>query len=595
MRTPHILKVSKRNERVYRAIWFDTETRLDRVARDTIEHWLNFGWGCYRELNRHGNWSTPEWYRFETIAEFWNWVEKHSKNKSKLWLFCHNSNFDLPVLDTFRTLPKREWTLKTAIIDGPPTILQYRKDTSLLTIIDTLNFWRVPLAEIGQHVGLPKLDMPTMDAPREQWDAYGRRDVEIIMEACIAWWEWLVTYDMGGFAPTLAAQSMRTFRHKYMADDILIDCNERALEIARESYHGGRCECFWIGKQNGEFYLLDVNSMYPWVMRTYPMPIKLACVVQHSTVADLYTWIEQYSLIARCKINVNEPIVPVVINNKLCFPTGRFDACITTPEILWILEHGAIERVGEVVLYDQAYAFTDFVTDLYNCRLEAEKHGDTAQSHFFKMLLNSFYGKWAQRGMNWEKIADTKDLATERWVEICYETQEVTAYRQFGGIIQQKSTHGESTNSHPAIASHITAYARMTLWLMIERAGPENVLYVDTDSLLVTHVGLERLTDLIKLADLGALKVEGVYNHVEIYGCKDYVFGTKTKIKGIRKKAALIAPGVYEQERWSSLRGMLRDASLNRPTTRMVRKYLRRQYDKGTVLESGRIVPLHYF
>lgn len=595
MRRAHILKRNETCETVQQAIWFDTETRLENVAHDTIEHWLKFGWACYRKLNRHGNWSKPEWYRFDDIESFWTWVIDHVRDKTKLWMFCHNSNFDLPVMDTFRMLPKHGWHLKVAIVDGPPTVLQYRRDNCTIAIVDTLNIWRMPLAKIGEHVNLPKLEMPSQDASKEDWDTYGKRDVEVIMRACIDWWAWLVQHDMGGFACTLASQAFRTYRHKYMRNEIFIDSNAGALELARESFHGGRCECFFIGKQTGDFYLVDVNSMYPGVMQSSPMPIKLLSVTRHASTADLYIWMARYCVIVRARVNVPEPVLPYVVNNKLVFPTGRIDTVLTTPEVRWVLEHGQIEQIREVAIYESAVIFDEFVTDLYGRRMEAMKRGDATQVWQFKILMNSLYGKWAQHGGNWDKVSDTDDLTTSKWVDIDFDSQTVTKYRRFGGIIQRRNTNGESSNSHPAIASHITAYARMALWQVLSCARLSNCLYCDTDSALLTEQGYERIAHMVDPEKLGALKLDGRYNHVEIYGPKDYVFDTKVRIKGIRKKAVLVAPGTYEQERWSTLRGMMRDGNLERPLTRRIRKFLRRSYDKGVVNADGRVSPFHYF
>ena len=41
------------------------------------------------------------------------------RKKTKLYMFCHNTAFDLPVLDAFKALPNREYKLIRAVIDAP--------------------------------------------------------------------------------------------------------------------------------------------------------------------------------------------------------------------------------------------------------------------------------------------------------------------------------------------------------------------------------------------------------------------------------------------------------------------------------------------
>jgi len=85
----------------------------------------------------------------------------------------------------------------------------------------------------------------------------------------------------------------------------------------------------------------------------------------------------------------------------------------------------------------------------------------------------------------------------------------------------------EASNSFVAIASFVTAYARCYLWELIEKAGEENVLYMDTDSLFVTKKGYENLKDYLDNKELGKLKLEDVTEDLTIWGAKLYKFEAK--------------------------------------------------------------------
>lgn len=631
----HLLRENKTCETVQQAIWWDTETVQVRVDADTVKHVLRFGWACHRKINRHGNWSAPQWFRFETVGEFWDWVLKHVRPKTRLYLFDHNTNFDLPVVDTLRELPRRGWRLEDAIIDGPPTVMSYlycsacafglRSDREYckqhhrkvpkrtIRLLDTLNIWRTSLRELGERIGVAKLEMPAPDAGSEAWDAYGKQDVQVIMDATIGWLRWLQENDMGGFAPTLAAQSMRAYRHRYLRQPILIDNNVSALELCRAAYHGGRVECGRIGTFDGEFYMLDVNSMYPWVMRTYPMPTKLRGHLTHCEGIDLRGYLHNHCVVAEVQLNTPEAFAAVVldkdghavtlarmreaellrqhIEGKLCFPIGRFRACLTTPELHYALDQGWIERVYEMAVYERAIIFREFVDDLYAKRAACIESGDEVGAWHFKKLLNSFYGKWGQNGRKWRTVGvcDPDRLEVEDWIDA--QTHRVGKRRYFGGVVQELEVLGESFESHPAIAAHITAQARFELFQIIREAGIENYLYCDTDAVLVTLEGFERLKYRVDRIRLGGLKQVGQYAHVEIYGPKDYVLDDKQTLKGIRPSAVKIGEATYEQERWSSLKGLIRESSIDAPLTRRIVKHLTRSYTKGTVTGSGHVQP----
>lgn len=613
MRRPHVIKDNKSSDYPQQCIWFDTETMLrnesgellslDEVNRRAelhktdpaylpkYSHELTMGYACYMRKHRDGVWTDETWLRFTTRTEFWRWVNDKVRAKTKLYLFCHNTAFDLPVLDVFHELPSFGWTLKSAIIDAPPTILRFHNGSSSILILDTLNFFRMPLAYLGEEIGLPKLDMPDNNDLSEEWDNYAKRDVEIIRTACINWWEYLQKEDLGSFAPTLAGQSMRAFRHKYMKHQIYIDDNPKAIKLSREAYYGGRVECFRIGRFAGRFRSLDVNSMYPRAMADYEYPFKLIAHTKHASVDDLRIWLNRYSVTARILLRTVRQFAPVRQANKLTFPHGTFEACLCTPELEYALQNAEILEVLEVAVYQKAPLFREMAVDMTDRKRAAQVAGDRVREFIYKKLINSFYGKWGQAGGKWIEAYTHEDLTCKMWDELDVETGKRIRHRQLGGLVQRQDEETESRDSFPAIAAHVTAYARMDLWRLIEKAGVDNTFYCDTDSLLVNDVGYERLADEIDLYRLGALKLVGEYEDIEIWGAKDYRFGTKEKHKGVRKKAVWLDGHTVKQEQWTGLKGLIQSGKTDAPLTKTIVKRLKRIYDKGVVQADGLVVP----
>ena len=592
MRRAHILRHNENTETPQAAIFFDTETTPETVDAKTIKHRLAFGWLAYIRRRSNGEWTKPKWSRFETRSEFWDIVEGLLRPKVRTYAFCHNTAFDLPVLDVFGQLGSRSFKISTCIIDAPPTIIKARRDGKTLLILDTLNIWRMPLAKIGGHVGLKKLDMPASWTVTQEGDAYCKRDVEILIEAFKAWTKTLLDHDLGGFAPTLAAQSLRTYRHRFMSYPILIDDNDRALALAREGYHGGRVECFRIGKFTGDFVLLDVNSMYPYVMREHEYPTKLLSHIIHCTVEQLIREAKAGPVMARVTVETHEPAYAVMRDGKLIFPTGRFETVLTTTEILHAARRKHIVDVSEMCIYEGARIFKTFVDYFYAARMDAAAGGDDAESWRIKILMTNLYGKFGQRGVVWEREKDTDDLSAETWTEINAQSGKITRWRRLGGIVQRQEREEESRDSFPAIAAHVTAYARMYLWRLAQRAGSSNMFYCDTDSLLVKRPALRRLAPFIDATRLGGLKEEGTFEEVEIYGPKDYRFGTKERHKGVKSKASWLTANKVRQEQWSGLWAGVQNSDDPAPTTKTIEKTLARVYTKGTVCRNGRVKPL---
>lgn len=591
-RIRHYLKPNKHSEIPSNVIWTDTETKPHIDQKGVTRHRLWFGWACYQRSRAQLDWCAPVWRRYTRAREFWEWVSSLARPRTVLYIFCHNTNFDLPVLRTFKLPMQMGWVLTRAVIDGPPTIITMRKGSATIKLLDTLNFWRVSLKELGKAIGVAKLPMPSSYSDPEMWDQYARQDVEVIRRALLEWWGYLADQDMGGFAPTLAGQAMRTWRHRYMRHRVLIDDNELALRLSRAAYLGGRNECFRHGRIEGPIYYLDINSMYPSVMRGNPYPVELFGVDRRNPERTWDKFSPTHAAVGRVKLSCQERLYPLVLNGRLCFPVGEFWATLAGPELRYAVTHGHVTSWESVAVYHQAEIFTEFIDELYKLRLRYKAEGNEVYAYFIKILMNSLYGKFGQRGMVWEESGRTEDEGSKSWVEYDVITRRIKRCRQLAGLIQTKSEEGEARESFPAIAAYVTSYARMALYRLMQRVGMENTLYCDTDGVFVTQEGYERVRAELSPVNLGAAKLEHTAPYVVIRGLKDYNLGGKVKVKGVKANAHWLTDSEVLQEQWSGLTGQLGRGDLNNATTRTLHKKLSRQYTKGVFLPDGRVAPI---
>lgn len=506
-------------------------------------------------------------------------------------MFAHNWAFDGPVLDMFNLLPRRGWTNTRRVIESPPVILQWRKGDRTVLCLDTLNWWRMPLVKIGESIGLAKLPMPGKNARRAEWDIYCKRDVEVIYRVTREWWRFLRRNDLGSFGPTLASQAIRAFRHRFMDHKILIDSNPAALALSREALHGGRVECFRLGRIKGPVSVLDVNSMYPFVMRDGLFPTKLLCHTTNTSLKELEKWLFTKSVVALVKVDTKRNVFAHLKDGRLIFPTGRFIAPLTTPDLMDAFTHGEIRSVLACSVYDAAPIFKRFVSTFYAMRQEATLREDAVANWLLKILMNSLYGKFAQRGNVWEIIRKTEDPTVRQWVDLDYETGAIKTFRQFSGAVECLSRETEAFDSFPAIAAHVTALARQYLARLIDKSGRDRVVYCDTDSLFLSSNPAALLATFPDRTALGALKLEATHDWIVLNGPKDYAFPDKTVIKGIKKNALKTGENSFTQDQFSSLVGLIDRGDLSAPIIKVIRKVLTREYLKGDVRSDGHVLP----
>lgn len=591
MRRARFMPLNRRNTGPTRCIWVDTETLSTEESPGLDRHDLWFGWACYSRRHREGKWSEPEWFRFETPEEFWTWCLQHVPARTALYLFAHNAAYDLTILHCWESLRNLDWRLTGAVLDSPPFLATWRHERKVLKAVDSLNLWKVKLEELGEVVGVPKLEMPKDKTDRVAWDRYCKGDVTTLRAMCLKWWGWLKDEDMGSASVTLAAQALTTYRHRFLYHPIFLDNNPDALALSREGYSGGRTDCLTLGPVPMPAHLLDVCSMYPWVMQTEAYPVKLQLHTKRATRGDLERWLERRCVVARVTLSTPEPCYPCRVPGYLLFPVGRFETTLCTPELAHALKRGRVKRVHEAVVYDKAPIFREYVDEFYRRRLGYAEQGDKFGEEVCKLFLNSLYGKFGQRGWKTEIRVEVPWTGVWAWTEIDAETGKVYRMRALGGVLLVESQEGEAPYSHPAIAAHVTAWGRLRHWELLEAAGRDNVHYYDTDSVLVNDRGLERLSERIGQGELGSLKLERTWRTGTLFGPKDYERDGEHVTKGVRKKAVWIAPNQVEQEMWLGLKSLIMRGHTHAPLIRHQTRTLSRIYRKGVRLPSGRTRP----
>lgn len=590
-RPSHCLKREKTLAIPRHFIFFDTETSQEKVSQDSTEQSLRLGWACYyrRAYGRHL--PVEKWCEFKDAGDFWQFVFDKLEKKSKLWLIARNIDFDFTICEGWRYLGRAGFKLKFFHNSEMTTVITVTNNKGTILFCDSLNWFRESLAETGKRIGLPKLSINFKKCSEKYLSRYCHRDVEIELKNFKEFITFLTSNQIGRLRYTIASTAMSAFLYTFSKDKIYIHNNSEAIDMERDSYKGGRTECFYIGSlTKSKFYVLDVNSLYPFVMRNNFYPVKYQQFLHKLKIKELSKILKHHSVITDCLIDTPEPVYALK-SDRTIFPTGVFRVTLTTPELKYALKHNHIVETFNTVVYRQAKIFTNYVDKLYSLRMRFKAEGNALYTDICKLLLNSLYGKFGQKSSVWRKIGDCENERDR--VEVCYIKGQNTPrqLRYLLGEIFELVKFKESFNSFPAIASHVTAYGRLCLYELMKAAGQGNYYYCDTDSLIVNEVGLCRLKNRINNISLGSLKVELTATSLTIRGLKDYSIGKKLVVKGISSDAEKLAEGVYRQSQWPSLKGLLRTGDVNVYVTKTVFKCLERKYTKGIINADGSVKP----
>ncbi len=577
-----------------RIVFFDTETKWETGKDGRTIHRLRLGVAKFCELGISGELSENRSLVFTEVGEFILWLDDVCKKKSTTYLVAHNLVFDLSVCGVFKQLSLLGWKLDNFYSKGMVSIFHWKDGERRLKGLDNGNFFRGRLEYWGELLGFPKLEISFDGVGDIELETYCQRDVEIMVRLWGVWIDFLDNHDCGAFKPTISSTAFNTWRHRFMTETVHIHIDEDALRLERESYKGGRTECLWVGERSdGPFYYLDVNNMYGHILATERFP---AGLYNYSEKLDLYMLaykLERYAVIADVTIQIDEPWFPFKINKHTCYPVGEFRTTLTTPELKLCIDRGWLVDIHSAAWYREEKLFSDYVNEFHQLRSKYEGHGHKGFAKICKLLVNGLYGKFGQRSIKIEPIGECDPSIVKR--ERVYDevNDEVFDQVYLAGYIYRERKEGESFHSFPAIAAHVTAYARLHLYSLTSCVPKNHAFYMDTDSLVVDQVGYEALESRISPSTLGALKIETRSPWIKIHAPKDYSMEGRIKLKGISASAKRLSDGVYEQTHWLKLAGLIREGITEGYMTKTVVKHQLRVIHSGVVLPSGWIVPFH--
>ena len=622
-------------------VFVDTETIS--IKENKMET-LYFKLGCVIFWNRDKNDLIKKSYWYNP-SKFWDDLENRFDTKNRqLTFFAHNSYFDFKILNGFRELFKRDWYLDSHYIKGTTFMMCFKKRISqnviyTLKIWDTLNYVKEPLKSLGDSVGLKKLDIDFEATNDSELEIYCKRDVEIIYEFIRRLLNFLVVNQLSKLKATAGSLSLSAFRNRfYNSDDFKIYIHnwKEAIKLERESYKGGITDNFRIGKFEN-VYKTDINSEYPFCMRNYNVPTKLIFNGSEARFSQNQLWKiyniaikNNHGCIMKCLIRIDKDNAFILKKyEKSMFWYGEDTVAIAQPEIDFVLEYGEILHIYSLNVYEMYNVFKDFVDFFYDLKVKYQKIKDKVNVKITKLYLNTQYGKWGQKTIDYEQVKSDSSFYRENQdiLMLMFKRKQKLILNEdivyLGTIINKaeiyiidkrifalKQTERNSKDTFVAIPSFITSYARMLLVKYLKLAGKQNVYYCDTDSLFLNEKGYNNLivNNCINEFELGKLKNEGLVK-AEFFAPKyyDYVdmkdigifenFLKNRKCKGVKKGSTLLfeddTVAKYEVQLWQKFKQDLKEGALSEQKIIDSVKKMNKIYDKGKVDKSGYVIPYH--
>lgn len=590
----HVLRVNHRCEIPDRVVVLDTETEAWKAKGVELQR-AKLGWTVYAELGPRGEVKYDSWNAWWDRYKMVKYLAGLAAERGELWIVGNNIFFDLQASGFFPCFASWGWRKDFHYENQLTYMLIASRERSTLKVVSLTNYYGTSVKDLGEMLGLPKLDVDFAASTPEELSTYCRRDTEITYRAFLEWVRFVVEDNLGNFSLSRAAQSMAAFRHRFMTTQILIHQEKDVKELEGQAYFGGRTEAFFIGKpEGGPFVKLDVNSMYPFVMKWRPMPCALNDVLENPSLPDCEWILRDRLVIADVTIETDLPMYAVREEKKILFPIGRFRTWLCSQGMREALKRGHLLKVHRLLTYTKGILFEAYVDHFYEMRQEAKRTGDKVRNATAKLMMNSLYGKFGEKRpakTNRSPCDPALYSREEIWDEVDNVNTFVTCLM---GTRTEEIGSEYSPRSVVAIPAHVTEYGRMMLWGIMERTGRERILYCDTDSIWLRESDLGRVKDPIHQTELGALKIEEKTGGLKINGPKAYETDTDWKQKGIPKGATHNADGSYTFNMWPSQKTHLERGIDSGFLLEKMTRTISIDYDKGILHPDGHVEPFTF-
>ena len=420
-----------------------------------------------------------------------------------------------------------------------------KKHTNKVTIYDSLKILNFPVEKIAKDFNLPirKLELDYNEKREighiltEHEIDYIHNDVEIMARALEYMFnEKLLKMTIGSDALSNYKEMNKNFNRYFPILDFSID------QDIRKSYKGGFTylnECY-IEKSVGNGLVLDVNSLYPSVMKNEYLPFGEPLFFESKYEEDkLY---KLYVQCITCSFEVKEGMIPTLqIKNNPSFVPNEYVKSSEGDLVTLVLTNIDLELFfSHYNVYDITYhggwkfkalkgLFSNYIDYWTERKINAKKDDNNVLYIISKLMLNSLYGKF---GLN-PKVRG----------KIPYLNDE--------GIVKYKLTDVEIRNAiYIPVASFITSYARRKTITTsqaikdytINKYHKDYYIYSDTDSIHLLEMSDEELKQFVDIDDyrLGAWKIESRFTRGKYIRQKCYIEEYEDKLNvtvaGLPKK-----------------------------------------------------------
>jgi hypothetical protein len=343
---------------------------------------------------------------------------------------------------------------------------------------------------------------------------------------------------------TLSSLAFTIFRSNFLSEDTKIPLiTGDMFNFFKKGYTGGSVDVYRATGENIHRY--DVNSLYPFVMTNFPMPVGNPIFFEGDILSNNNKNVNPFGIFEvniQTPSNLNVPLLQTRIKTidgyKTISPLGSWTGVYSSTELFNSLKYGYKFKILRGYLFKEGYIFGDFVDYFY--KLKEKSFKNTPDYLISKLILNSLFGRL---GMNPEMenhlILNSEEALNYYNKYNITNTIDLKNGKELISFFLDVSENGvrdtvKSVNISIPISLSVTAAARVYM-SFFKNMNNHKIYYTDTDSIDID----KELDPKYVGTELGKFKLENIFTKVLFLAPKVYGGITKEgkeiiKIKGLK-------------------------------------------------------------
>ena len=512
----HYLRHNAAERSPRRVITLDTETSW-HTEGDREVHRMRL-WCARLDLRADPDEPAREPWRAEgrALEELPELVDRWTTSSRPTWLFTHNLSFDLTVTTLPVLLLQDGWELGRHNLASEQPWAHLSRRSRSLQLADSHSWLPRAVKDLGELLGVPKLELPDEDDSDEAWFQRCRRDVEITALAVRRLMDQWDRHELGSWSLTGPASAWNSMLHMAPGHPrrrgpqpgdqggevpagapvqrTVIDPEPHARAFERQAIYSGRRDVWrWGQQRDGDFTEVDFHCAHLTIAATSLLPARRGDCFQSLELDDWHIGARSRSVLAQCMVETPEPRYPLRYRNAVWHPVGRFWTTLCGPELVDARNRGHLLRIGPGYTYrlgNQMQPWAQWAL----AQLDAPPgHCDPILHAFLKMASRSVPGRWGMMIGREFQEGPSHVLGWELERAAFGRPPRLGAILHLAGRWQSVVRDQEADDAFPAVLAHIQAWDRVYLQRGLDRLPEGAALQCNTDSVVIHSTALEEL------------------------------------------------------------------------------------------------------